>query len=121
MRYERLKNFVAEWTLSVALAVFIAGCPGDACPADKLVGDAERGAGLFASGDGMNANGGCQNCHCPDASGGCQFDSPNIQGEECQHIDEKTRNPIVSHPGGKFDFSDQDIADIEAFLADLAK
>lgn len=82
-----------------------------------LVGDAMRGAALFAEGDGIGPA--CQSCHCPDASGGCRLSAPNIQGRPYDLIDARTRDPDVAHPGGKFTFTDQDIADIAAFLAVL--
>jgi len=83
----------------------------------KPVGDAVSGAKLFASGDGNNP--GCQSCHCPDAGGGCRLSAPNIQGKSYDLIHARTRDLNVTHPGGKFNFSDQDIADIEAYLATL--
>lgn len=106
-------TFVALWGLALGAAV------GSNCtpPATDgpLEGDAIRGAQLFAEGDGVGPA--CQSCHCPDASGGCRLNAPNIQGRSFILIDARIRNPEVSHPGGKFSFTDQDIADIEAFLA----
>ena len=85
------------------------------------VGDAARGAILFAQGDGEGP--GCQSCHCPDASGGCRLSPPNIQGATYDVIDARTRDTSTQHPGGKFDFTDQDVADrlmqIEAILRDV--
>jgi cytochrome c553 len=109
----------ADWIFGALLVLTLATVVGSACappPTDAILeGNAARGAQLFAeSGGGGPA---CQSCHCPDASGGCGFSAPNIQGQPFALIDARTRDPGVSHPGGKFDFADQDVADIAAFLA----
>jgi hypothetical protein len=81
---------------------------------DPSPGDIDRGARLFAEGDGIGPS--CQSCHCPDAAGGCRLEAPNIQGRSFALIDARTRDPDVFHPGGKFSFTTQDIADLESFL-----
>jgi mono/diheme cytochrome c family protein len=86
-------------------------------PDGGLKGDGDRGRELFENGDGTNAR--CTTCHCVDASGGCRLGAPNIQGEELLDIDRRTRSSDVPHSGGKFQFNDQDIADIAAYLQSL--
>lgn len=109
-RYSRVR-----WLVAFMLLVGLAA----GCMEDDPVGDAARGAALYATGDRINPNPGCDTCHCPDARGGCQVLSspPNIQGASFELISDKTRDPQLSHTGGKFAFDNQDVADIEAFLA----
>lgn len=105
------------------LSVFLMGAASVAfvgCDGSPPVGDAVHGAVLFDTGDGINPNPGCDTCHCSDGSGGCQLNAPNNQGASYDLIDSKTRDPNAYHPGGKYDFSDQDVADIQAFLAQQA-
>lgn len=94
----------------------LAGLIGANCTPEQI-GDAERGAQLYAVADGVGPS--CQSCHCPDASGGCRLSAPNIQGRSFALLDARTRDADVSHPGGKFNFTDQDIADLAAYLASL--
>ncbi len=101
-----------SFTLFVFGATTWIGCTPQSAP----TGDTARGATLFAVADGVGP--GCQACHCADATGGCLMNAPNIQGKPYETIDARTRGS-VSHPGGKFNLTDQDIADIEAFLASL--
>ncbi|UCD30422.1 MAG: hypothetical protein JSV03_08135 [Planctomycetota bacterium] len=82
---------------------------------ERPVGNATNGATLFATGDGQGP--GCQSCHCPDASGGCRLSPPNIRGKANDVIDARTRDTSIQHPGGKYSFTDQDVADLEAYLA----
>lgn len=82
---------------------------GDLTP---LVGDPVNGQALWQANP-------CMSCHCADASGGCQLDAPNIQMVDRFTIDLRTRGPI-SHPGGKYNFSDQDVVDLEAYIMSLA-
>jgi mono/diheme cytochrome c family protein len=114
----RCLSQVLAGVVSVGLAGALIGANCTPQTSDEpLVGDTARGAELFAQGDGVGPA--CQSCHCPDASGGCRLSAPNIQGRPYDLIDARTRDPEVSHPGGKFSFTNQDIADIEAFLASL--
>lgn len=102
---------------SVGAATLGMACEGG--PGTKPTGDAESGAMIFrTTGDGKGINQVCAACHCPEATGGCGSSAPNVVGQDFETISDRTRDPFVSHPGGKFSFSDQDIADIEAFLAD---
>lgn len=76
-----------------------------------LTGDAANGQTLFTANS-------CANCHCADASGGCALNAPNITGVSVDQVNDRLRGSI-SHPGGKFDLTDQEIVDIQAFLASL--
>ena len=93
----------------------IAGCTG--APPE---GDPANGHVLFDNGDGVNAFA-CMDCHCADAVGSCFANAPNIVNEAFSIVNAKTRDVDVSHGGGKFNFSEQDVADIVAFLATLAQ
>lgn len=104
--------------VAAGLLVSTNGCGPDN-ENDRPPGDAQRGAVFFAEGDGVSDNPACQSCHCPDATGGCKLSAPNIRGKTYDQIDARTRNENVYHPGGKFQFTNQDIADLEAFLASL--
>ncbi|MCH8967103.1 MAG: cytochrome c [Planctomycetes bacterium] len=90
--------------------------PGD----DGDQGDADDTGGLTpqaASGEAYYAANGCATCHCDDASGGCALDAP-VVGEDIDTLDEWLRGE-VPHPGGKFDISDEQLADLQAYLASL--
>lgn len=76
-----------------------------------LVGDPLEGAATFSANS-------CTACHCDDASGGCFPGAPNLTGKDFATIKERLQGE-TPHPGGKFpDLVDQDIANLEAFLAD---
>jgi mono/diheme cytochrome c family protein len=63
----------------------------------------------------------CLYCHCIDARGGCAESAPNIQGASFELVDSQLRGE-VTHTGGKFpEFTDFDIADIAAYLDQLAQ
>lgn len=85
------------------------------------LGDA-NGSDPGTNGDGavvFQANS-CFTCHCDDASGGCLADAPNIQGVELVTIQEILQGERV-HPGGKFPgLTDENLAGLEMFLAELA-
>lgn len=81
----------------------------DGGSADDAAASIQRGQTLFTE----NA---CFGCHCADASGGCAADAPPNAGADVETVDDITRGER-DHPGGKFDFSDQDIDDLVAFLA----
>ncbi len=63
-------------------------------------------------------NNGCTGCHCDDASGGCALDAPVLVGAVFE-----TLNRQLRQSGGHFsappDISDQQLANLEAFLASL--
>jgi|GEM_PF-3391337 len=100
--------------LTLGALVGILGCVCQIDPT-KPEGNAERGAILFASGDGTGSA--CQSCHCTDAGGDCRLRAPDIQRTTYDVIDTRTRDTSIQHPGNKFDLTDQDIADLEAYLA----
>jgi hypothetical protein len=108
---------IRRFQITTALSILFALIPG--CMDGTTPGNSANGKLLFDLGDGINTNGGCQKCHCPDASGGCILNAPNIQGASLADINARTRDPNVKHPGGKFNFTDQDVSDIEAFLGTL--
>ena len=78
-------------------------------------GDGDAAASAQRGGTLFTANG-CFGCHCVDASGGCAANAPPNAGADFETVDDITRGER-NHPGGKFDFSDQDIDDLVAFLA----
>ena len=88
---------------------------GDAGSGDGPVtdGDADNGEQVFTANS-------CAACHCADATGGCAASAPAIAGVGVDTLRELLQGDMP-HIGGKFpDLSAQDLADIEAFLADLA-
>ncbi len=95
------------------LIAFVASgtqCPTGMMPIGSLTGNALNGKLLFT----INA---CIACHCIDASGGCAANAPALRGVATQELDDRLRGSKV-HPGGKFSLTDQEIADLQAFLAD---
>ena len=111
---ESNRNSKVAVVLLLAVSLYLSGCWCGFCLC-KPQGNAQQGAVLFVSGDGTGSS--CQSCHCSDGSGGCRLLAPNIQAIGYDMIDDRVRNTAVQHPGSEFDFTDQDIADIEAFLA----
>jgi mono/diheme cytochrome c family protein len=95
-------------TLMVCTIVCTLGCPLPMSPpadtGDVVVGDASSGATLFANN--------CMVCHGADAMG---LIGPNIQGADNSLITDHVLNAHEGHT--TFEMSDQDIADLEAFLA----
>jgi len=75
-------------------------------------GDATNGRAVF------DANG-CSTCHCDDASGGCALNAPSLQGVEAQEVTDKLTG-VVGHTGGTRELTDSELADLAAYLADLA-
>lgn len=75
---------------------------------DVLVGDPAPGEALYAS---------CSACHCADGSGGCLPGAPSIIGASAELLDEFPGGGGGSHV--PFDLTNQDIVDLEAFLATL--
>ena len=57
-------------------------------------------------------------CHCADASGGCALSAPPIIGVTAGTLDGVLRGD-EAHPL-KVELSDQDLADLQAYLASLA-
>ena len=77
---------------------------------DDLVGDAAAGQAVYAGNN-------CAGCHCADAGGGCALSAPAIAGVSRQTLDESLRG-TASHPV-RVDLTDQEIVDLEAYLASL--
>lgn len=75
---------------------------------DDLTGDPTAGETLYA------ANG-CTACHCEDAAGGCALSAPAIIDIPAQSLDDSLRGDEI-HPS-KIDLTDQEIVDLEAYLA----
>lgn len=94
-----------------AIATWLGGGAGSGTTDGGATGDAGAGETLFTA----NA---CGACHCADASGGCALEAPSIQGVSTDLLDSKLRGNDA-HTGGKFGLSDQDIADLGAYLASL--
>ncbi len=63
---------------------------------------------------GYNSNG-CAACHCADATGGCALSAPGLIGVDAATLDDFLRGD-ASHPS-KADLTDQQIVDMEAYLA----
>ncbi|HPF41757.1 MAG TPA: PQQ-dependent sugar dehydrogenase [Phycisphaerae bacterium] len=59
----------------------------------------------------------CFGCHNSDGSGGQGFPGPNIRNHSRTFISGFLPAP-TTHPGGAFNFSEQQFADLEAFLSD---
>ena len=102
---------------AVAISLLVSVVVVCGCTPQKPEGDSARGATIYVEGDGTAF--GCANCHCSDATGDCRLSAPDIRGAGYTEIDARTRNSSTYHPGAKFDFTDQDIADLEAYLATL--
>jgi len=86
-----------------------AGGTGGGGSFDGLTGDAANGQTLFTANN-------CASCHCADASGGCALSAPSLVGVVVTDVDDHLRGQ-ASHPGGKFQLTDQEIVDLTAFLA----
>ena len=76
-----------------------------------LTGDPAAGQTVFAANN-------CAACHCAAASGGCAFSAPPIIGVTAETLDGVLRGD-QAHPA-KVELSDQDLADLQAYLASLA-
>ena len=85
---------------------------GGAVDFDSLTGVAARGEGLFTEQ-------GCLSCHCADAMGGCAGGAPRVVGVAAETLDARLRGS-ETHPV-KPSLADQDIVDLEAFLASLSE
>ena len=74
--------------------------------------------GVIAGGD-VIVNTYCFGCHNTDGSGGQGFPGPNIRNKSRVELWNKLLPP-TDHPGGTFpQFTEQDFADLEAYLADF--
>lgn len=85
--------------------------PPDGPPVEELTGDLDAGEEIFVS----NV---CSACHCADAAGGCALSAPSLVGVATETLDDRLRGD-AAHPGGKFDLTNQDIVDLQAYLASL--
>jgi|GEM_PF-2356971 len=94
-----------------AIAVWLGGDAGGSGDGGGAAGDAVAGAALFGGNN-------CGACHCADASGGCALNAPSLVGLSGGVLDANLRGDDP-HAGGKFDLSDQEMADLETYLAGL--
>lgn len=83
-------------------------------------GDGNGGddTGGVAAGEAIYADNGCAACHCADAVGGCALDAPSLVSVESDTLT-SFLNGDAPHPGGTVDLSDQELADLAAYLASL--
>lgn len=89
------------------------GGGADQTPADQLDGDSTAGSAFFM----MN---GCSACHCDDATGGCLAGAPSLLDVDTDTMRDFLLGDAV-HPGGKFaDLTEQGLADLAAYFADLS-
>ena len=84
------------------------GGTGGGAGSTDLTGDPAAGQTVFTANN-------CTSCHCADASGGCALSAPPIAGVASDTIDARLRGD-ASHPL-KVALSDQDLADLQAYLA----
>ncbi len=84
---------------------------GDGGDLDSLVGDVQAGQDIYTANN-------CGACHCADGTGGCALEAPSIIGDSTQETDAVLRGGDP-HPGGKFNFSDQELVDLVAYMASL--
>lgn len=80
----------------------------DGPPLGELIGDPETGESTFVSNN-------CAACHCADAAGGCALDAPSLVGVATETLDDRLRGD-AAHAGGKFNLTDQDIVDMQAYF-----
>ncbi len=90
-----------------AIAAFLGGEATDTGP----TGDASAGEDIFTGS-------GCTACHCEDAAGGCLPGAPSLLGVETDRLSEQLVGDRT-HTGGKFDLTQEDLADLQAYLASL--
>ena len=83
-------------------------CEDGVCVPEPLVGDPVNGQAVYDAR-------GCVACHGTDGSNGIFQD---IKGSSQALLDATLRDPDSTHTGGtQLDLTDQEIADLEAFLA----
>lgn len=75
---------------------------------EALAGDVSTGEAVFI-------DNGCAACHCDDAAGGCALDASSLLAVDVAAIDENLRGEDP-HPVAA-ELSDQDIVDLQAYLA----
>lgn len=86
----------------------IAGTPGLDCDGGPI-GDPAGGQTIISTI--------CFGCHNVDGSGGAGFPGPNIRNKSRTFMSNYLPAPTV-HPGGAFNYTPQQFADLEAFLSD---
>lgn len=84
---------------------------GDGTDGGSVGGDAAAGEMIYVSN-------GCGSCHCADSSGGCALDAPALHDADGGTLDEFLRGD-TPHTGGKYDLTDQEILDLQAYLGGL--
>jgi len=75
--------------------------------------------GVEAEGESLFAGQGCMGCHCTDVTGGCVGGAPGVVGIAAETLDAVLRG-AATHPV-KPSMTDQDIVDLEAYLASLSE
>ncbi len=80
-------------------------------PADGDGGSAANGEMIYSSNN-------CSACHCADASGGCALSAPALVGAEASTLSDFLGG-VSSHAGGQLELGEQDLLDLEAYLASL--
>lgn len=90
---------------------------GDTGGGDPTGGDPGALTGDAATGQAVYMANGCGGCHCDDAAGGCALSAPSIIAVEVPVLDDILRGG-ATHPV-KPPVSDQDLADLTAWLATL--
>ncbi len=81
-------------------------------------GPDDSGGGSVAGGESLFVANNCGGCHCADAGGGCALDAPALAGATVETLADFLTG-IEPHAGGQFALSDQDFADLQAYLASL--
>ena len=74
-------------------------------------------AGDVGGGETIYVSNGCAGCHCDDGAGGCALSAPAVAGAAAGALDAVLRGE-TTHPI-KVDVSDQDLGDLDAYLASL--
>lgn len=75
-------------------------------------------SGSVAGGETLFVANNCGGCHCADATGGCALAAPALVGATLETLTDFLTG-IEPHTGGQFALSDQDLADLQAYLASL--
>jgi mono/diheme cytochrome c family protein len=77
---------------------------------DELTPDPDAGLQVYSSN-------GCASCHCDNAGGGCALEAPGLLGVQLDALGDSLRGDST-HPVSST-LSDQDLVDLEAYLASL--